>query len=324
VIIVSKRNHTGFAAFARRFGRGMLAAMLCSLPAGLAVAHHSPSDVIEALSVAMEERGPSAPLLVQRAFEYRALGDDKSAEADLLAALERQPNNLDATIGIARVTMNAGRLADAESYLKKALDQGLDDSAAAPFHAVFAELREQQSQWEDALTHWQRALRSKHPEVDWFLHEGDMLGQLGRVDEALEALETAKQRNASAVIHRAWLMALVDAGRFAAARFHIESELAASRWKSSWLLMRARLNAASGQAQAAAIDAQLALDEIALRKNPARPDPFLLVDESYALALLGEPAEAQARLHEARELDVPEAAMRHARAAIAEGMISKR
>jgi hypothetical protein len=106
------------------------------------------------------------------------------------------------------------------------------------------------------------------------------------------------------VLHQAWIQALLDVGDFDTALPEIESGIADSRWKSSWLLMRARIYQAQNQKTACAADAKAAWEEIQSRLSSNRPDPHLLIEAAQALAFLNKSNEAEHNLKRARALGV--------------------
>ncbi len=270
-----------------------------------AVAHHSPNEVIEALSLAIERDGATPRMLVQRAYEYRALDDADSARRDLEEALALHPGHLGALKALARMDINEGAPAAAVARLRQCLDRGLDVNAAGPVHALWAEALESAGDEDAALRQCRLALRAARPDIDWFVQEARLLRELGRMDDAVAALQGATERNPSAVLHRAWIEALIDAGNLAQASSAVEAELASSRWRSGWLLIRARMHESSGKHALARRDAHAALREIEDRLNPAYPDPFLLIEAGSAHAILGEFDRAGIRLDQARALGMP-------------------
>jgi hypothetical protein len=113
------------------------------------------------------------------------------------------------------------------------------------------------------------------------------------------------ERNPSEVLKRAWYESLIRCGRFAEARRQVDAHLHSARWKSTWLLLRARLYAAQGRRDEARQDALEALSEIDLRLLPDSPNPFLTADKAQALALLGRRDEARREADIASALGIP-------------------
>jgi tetratricopeptide (TPR) repeat protein len=148
-------------------------------------------------------------------------------------------------------------------------------------------------------------LASSKPDVDWFLGKAQLLWKLQRHDATEEALRSATERNPSEALKRAWYEALIRCGRLDEAQQHIEAGLQKARWKSTWLLLRARLHAARGDSTRARDDALAALTEMDGRLQGNSPNPFLIADKAQALALLGHHAPAQRHAEIARSLGIP-------------------
>jgi tetratricopeptide (TPR) repeat protein len=270
-------------------------------------AHDSPGDVIHALSHRMELEGPTARLLAARAFEYQALGQWEAAIADFNGALTLQPRFGAALQGLAAVELRASNPVAAESAARRAVDLYDDPTRRAPGEALLAQVLVAQSRWPEALDAWRRALKSPSPEVDWYLGEAECLGRMKRFTEQSEALAAARLRNPSVVLHRAWVRALVESGRLDEASREIEAGLANTRWRSTWLLLRARLHEKQGDTARQHDDALAALAELQGRINPERPDHWLLAECGIALALAGRESAAREYEKQARELGVPDA-----------------
>lgn len=280
------------------------AVLLAALPAS---AHESPGDVVHALTHRIESRGPTARLLAARAFEYQYLSQWNEAIADFEAALDLRPDYPAALNGLAHTLLRQGALERAASAARAGLARAEDPEREVPYHAVLARVHARAERWEPALDAWRAALQSERPEVDWFLGEAACLARLGRYADRAAALDRARQRNPSAVLHRAWVRALVDAGEYRTAMPEVEQALAGARWKSTWLLLRARIHGGQGRTGARKADARAALEEINARWHPGHPDPdpYLLAQAGAAFALLGRPEEARAHLDEARQRGVP-------------------
>ena len=271
-----------------------------------ASAHDSPGDVIHLLTDRIESHGPTVRLLASRAYEHRSLGDSAAAIADFQHALKLQPGYSPAILGCAETMLGQGSYSDAESIIRTGLLPDDEVSRRAPFEAVLARILAAQLRWSEAREAWRAALQAPDPEVDWFLGEAECLARMGCFPEQVDALAKAVKRNPSVVLQRAWIRALVDAGEFGRASTEIESALAGSRWKSQWLLLRARINGQRGNVIAEKSDAMAALTEIRSRYNPERPAPYLVAEMGNALALLGQHEESRACIEQARRLGVPE------------------
>jgi tetratricopeptide (TPR) repeat protein len=234
----------------------------------------------------MESDGESSTLLIDRAYEYEALGNSRKAVHDFEAALIINPGSWAAISGCAEAYLRIEAWDKAELLARKGISVLNNNSEKAPFFAVLAKSLAAQQYWKEALDAWRGALRSPRPQIDWFLGESESLAQLGRLQERVDALVKAKERNPSVVLHRSWIFAMVDAGQYDQASEEIERQISRSRWKSSWLLLRARIHEAYGRDAAKAVDAKAALEDIKSRLHSDQPDPLLLKQEAEALVLL--------------------------------------
>ena len=268
--------------------------------------HRSPDQVAEALSERIEADGASVRLLTDRAYEHQSLGNWPAAVADFRAAIELEPRSRFAIIGCAEALLHTDDWPQADAMAQRGL--ALDENAAsqAPFHALRARVFSRQHRWLDALEAWRGALRSPHPEIDWFLGEAECLARLARHPERVEALAQSMTRNPSIVLRRAWIRALVDAGEFEVAFREIDRGMSKARWKSSWLLLRARIHGETQDIAEQKMDAMAAWLELRNRVRSALSDPYLVKDAAWALGYLGERDQALAYVKKARLLGVPE------------------
>jgi tetratricopeptide (TPR) repeat protein len=285
---------------------GWIAIYGCSFlwPPG-AAAHHGPTKAIDDLTHRIE-RGERSPLLfVRRGDEYRALGELDEAAADYVAALELDARYVPALYGLAHVHFDRGQLEDAAAAAERGLEAAARADDQPPFHALLARAYEKGERPDEALQSWDRALASPRPDVDWFLEKTQLLWKLERPAAAEEALRAAIERNPSEVLRRAWYESLIRSGKLDEAERHIETGLENARWKSAWLLLRARVRALQSRHQEAHQDALAALLEIEERLNPGAPNPFLAAEKAQALAALGHADQARRQAKIARSLGVP-------------------
>jgi tetratricopeptide (TPR) repeat protein len=281
-----------------------MAAGVFLCPAHLA-AHDSPEHVVEALTVRIKERGPSADLLWRRATEHRALQQLKPAAVDLREAIRLQPSLLAAHADLARVQLQAGELSAALTTLDHALGLAPDEGARAPLRLVRAEVHAARGDAEKALIDCEMAFAATSaPEADWFLQRSQIQQRLGRTVEAAAGLKQGFDQTGNPVLEAEWIDALLDAGQARAALEHIEPQLAESRWQSSWLLRRARARLVLGESTKARGDLHAAVTEINERLNEVRPEPTLLLDRGLAMVLLGDATAARRDLAAARRSGV--------------------
>ena len=286
---------------------GLLSTLLISLSLAFsppASAHHSPSEVIEAITQRIAKGERTASVFVQRGDEHRAVGNLGAALVDYQSALHLQAGYYSALYGMAQAHLSQSHWVKAQAVAKRGLVLARNENEAAPFHVISAHIHEQNHCWEMALTAWQHSLASSRPKVDWFLGESRSLKRLKRIDDALQALETAMQKNPSTVLRRAWIEMLIHGDKIHEAEKQISAGLARARWKSSWLLLRARLHLAQKNSEAAQQDARTALSEISRRQSPGSVNPFLAADRGLALLILGREEEAKADLELAHSLGV--------------------
>ncbi len=279
------------------------AVLAAALPAS---GHEGPDHVIEALTERIQAQGPTAKLLISRAYEHQSLGNWNAVLADFGAALDLDSRSRAALSGYTEASLQLGALPQAESMARRGLELDEDALGQSPFYALLARVFAEQQRWSDAREAWRGALRSPRPEIDWFLGEAECLDHLDRHRERVEALLLATERNPSVVLHRAWIHALVDAGDFETASQEIENGLSKSRWKSSWLLLRARIYAQRQLYTQQWADAADALTEIRSRLSVEHPDPHLVAEAAQALAFLGKNDEALAYIKNARDLGISE------------------
>ena len=272
---------------------------LCVAPVA-AFGHDSPEHVIEDLSIAMQRRGRSPELLYRRATEYRVLGRLDRAAEDLQAALELSPDYLVAQLELGRVHLALGDPDKARIAVERAEPLAKEPHERALVHMTRCELHLTTGKPEEALRECQQACRLHPGEVEWLLQRSQLQADLGRHGARIRDLQAARKQNPSVVLQIELIEAWIDAGQFEEALPQIESELADSRWRSSWLLRRARILQRTGKDVAAASDLRAAIEEIDARLHPARPDAGLLVDRGTARAMLGDLDAARADLDAAR------------------------
>ena len=119
-------------------------------------------------------------------------------------------------------------------------------------------------------------------------------------------LEDGIKATGSGVLETERVEALIDAGQHKLALERIEPQLADSRWRSSWLIRRARVRIGLGQRAAAREDLKSAIVEINQRLTPSSPDLTLLTDRGLASALLGDEEAAKKDFQSARDAGAEE------------------
>lgn len=272
---------------------------LCA-PLGTCLAHDGPEHVIEDLTRLMERDGRSASDLYRRACEYRLLGRLETAAEDLRAAIAMDADYFPAHLELGRVQWLENRLGPALKTARRA--ERFADSAVEKGRAQMlqCEILSASGRTEEAVRACGAACRAAPGEVDWRLRHSRLLGQLERHEERLAMLESAIEANPSVVLTIERVEARLDAGLGPQALEEIERELDGSRWRSSWLIRRARVYRQLNEHAAARRDLRTAVAEIERRLHPERPDASLLLDRAHASVLLGDLEAAAADLDQAQ------------------------
>ncbi len=262
------------------------------LPA-TAPGHNDVSETIKALSAQIKD-APNAGLYYQRATEFRAIRENKHAIEDLLSALKLEPKNRLATIALIQL------LGPTERSLK-----------LIKHYADFAQDREQQFEASFLLAKYyletdmapaalslceglQKLRPNRDPALD-LLHAKTHL-RLNQPDKASLVLKTAWQHTDSIVLRNNWIDTALTAGLTREVLPIINEEISSSRFRSSWLIRRARAAFIHDDKEQARSDLRAALAELTPRIRTDRPDLTLIADRGLIHALLGQTAEARADL----------------------------
>lgn len=247
---------------------------------------------------------PEIPeLYFQRAWNYREMGKSAEAHADFEKTLELNPDFLPASRELARDEGSEGRTEAAIKRLRKAI---ADAPATQAFHipgcdSVLADLLLRSGRYEEALAAASDGLkRSPDLLLDLCLLRAEAQRRLGRHDDRIRDLAAAMAKIRSFVLREKWYDALIDAGRGEEILPEIESELANTRYQSTWLIRRARIRLQAGDHSGGESDLQAALAEIQTRIRPENPDLSLLCDRGTVHFLLGDKAAARTDLAAAK------------------------
>lgn len=293
-----------------------LAVLLLALPCP-AVAHDSPEHVIELLTARMETIGERPDLLWRRATEHRALGNLNAAATDLQRALKMRRDYQPALIDLSRVRLAQGRRRDAMKPIERALLFVTNETSRAPIRMMKAEILAAAGDYPGALRECNLALASSSSvELDWYLTRSQLQCQLGHFAEAAEGLRRGFELTGSAVLEVESIDAMIDAAQYDDAWGKVEFALRETRWRSSWLIRRARIHLGRASISAAHQDFAEAILEINRRLNPAHPEVSLLADRGLALALLGDITGAKKDLLAARKAGADAAMLRRLETAL--------
>ena len=249
----------------------------------------------------MSKAGKTPGLLIRRADEFKALGKMDEAAADLTEAIKLDPKNAAAYAELSKVQFAQEKLVHAYDNATRSLALMEDGADRGPVYLLRAQIQTARGRTAEALADCEFADRKDN--IDWFLVRSQVQAELGKFSERAEGLKSGYDRNGSIVLEIEWVEAMIDAGQYHAALERIEQHLNRLRFRSSWLLRRAR--ASKGLGRDFQADTRAALDEITHRLNPNQPEPTLLLDRATAFALLGKAEEARRDLVEAKKRGIP-------------------
>ena len=254
------------------------------------LAHTDISETIKALTTRIEAK-PTADLYYQRGTEFRAIQQKAHAIEDLESALKIEPHNRHALVALIQLyetnTRSKALISRYQKFAKTKEEKFEAHYLLASYNAKLG-LFEQASSQCDTL-HLIRP--SEDPALDLF-HAGLLL-KLQRPNEAATILKKSLNRTKSIVVRNNWIDTALTAGQTKAVLPIIENELSSSRFRSSWLIRRARASLILKRKEAAQTDLREALVEIAPRINPKRPDFTLIADRGLIHALMGNKTQAK-------------------------------
>ena len=278
----------------------MLTALLCPTKAR---GHAGERRVIELTNEKIKDNGETAELLIRRARSFRILGDVEEERSDLNRIMQLYPDFKPAKIAMAQVCLDRQDFDSALELATSLLEQSPDEKDTATLHVICGDAHLLAGRPSAADMSYEIALKSHPDEVDWHLKRSEALATLGRHGDRAIALQAARERLPSIVLELEWIDALIEcneANSVRAAITMIESNLEQFRLRSSWLLRRAEAYLALNQQQSARIDLAEALRELDSRIAKQHPDPALLLDRAYVLALRGEKWRAEQDLAAAK------------------------
>jgi tetratricopeptide (TPR) repeat protein len=261
-------------------------------------AHDSPEHKIDDLSFQIARSGKNPALLMERAFEHRALGQLAAAAADFEAAHQLDPKLTHALKELALVQLAQGKADTALATLNRAVAE----NASSDTLIARAEILTAQHDYRAALRDCEAVFRQSTDNPEWYLLRAQLQRRLGLFPECLRDLRAGFARTGSAVLKEECIDAMIDAGQHKTALKQIEPELRDSRWRSSWLIRRARVRLALSETKAAQRDLRAALKELNSRFVPNAPELTLIIDIGLAHALLGDLSAAASDLRVARTL----------------------
>jgi tetratricopeptide (TPR) repeat protein len=263
-----------------------------------ALAHDSPEHKVEQISLELARSGKSPALLMERAFEHRALAELADAAADFASAYKLDPNLTIALKELALVQLAQNKTDAALSTI----DTALAKNSSPDFLMARAEIHTARKDYRAALRDCEAAFRESSNNLEWCLLRAQLQRRLGLFEQCLKDLETGFSQTGSAVLQEEIIDAQIDAGQHKVALQQIERELADTRWRSSWLIRRARARIGLGELTAGKRDLRAALKELDTRIVADAPEVSLVIDRGLAHALLNDRSAALMDMKSARAL----------------------
>lgn len=284
----------------------LLALFLVALPA-TSPGHTDISETIKALTAKIA-KAPTADLYYQRATEYRALRETAHAIEDLSAALTLKPGDRAATIALIQELGKSDEALILAQKLRSQSGPEINDTEATYLLAKVHHLREEHPA-ALALCQEIQKHREDHPTAIDLLHAGILL-DLARPAEAADILKISWLRTNSFVLRNNWIDTALTANRTDDILPIIQEELDSSRFRSSWLIRRARASIILKKPEMALADLRAALLEIQPRIHPERPDLTLIADRGLVHALMGNKALAKHDLAQLQKSSLPASSYR--------------
>ena len=284
--------------------------LILGLATGLQ-AHHESGVTIAQLDAQIQRTPQVAELYYQRGVEFLAMNQLEKGRADFVFALALKTDYLPAKRCLAQIDFHSGKPAEALQTLRAALaDVPREHQFLLPgCRQLEGEILLSLQQPDAALKALEQALETKFPELYTWQLRAEAQQALGKIDESISGLKSAWEKSHAIILRNAWIDALLDAGKTDEALPVIEAELAGSRFRSSWLIRRARATRVTDQTASDA-DLQAAIAELTPRLATDPPAVSLLCDRSLASALLGDLNAAEADRARARSLGASPANLR--------------
>src|SRR5258705_5309125 len=207
-------------------------------------AHDSPEHRIDDLSFQIARSGKNPDILIERAYEHRALGHLADAAADFEAAYQLDRHLTVALKELALVQLAQSKPNLALATINRALvGRGVPaepslvgrDSVEPPsdFLIARAEILTAKHNYRAALQDCESAFHQATDNPEWYLLRAQLQRRLGFFNECLRDLREGFAKTGSAVLEEECVDAMIDAGQHKAALKQTERELRDSRWRSS-------------------------------------------------------------------------------------------
>lgn len=270
-----------------RFGLCLVCAAWTVCSGTLLWCHEGPEHEIEEITKRLKAEGETADLYLDRAIEYQLLNKNAEAVKDLERAIELEPTNAPAHRELGQVYFRLDKSAEALTVLGKGLTLDSTPTVHATLRVARAEILLAKNENEKALEDVEDAIAKHSTSLEWYLLRSRLHARLDRVDARVRGLEEGIERTGSGLLELELADALIEAKQYERVLVKIEKSLQRVRWRSSWLIRRARVYLASERQTEAIADLEEAIEELRRRINSAAPAPALLADRGRAHDLLG-------------------------------------
>lgn len=277
-----------------KLGLGFLATAIITLSLSHSWAHDSPVHHVDSLTREMRVHGATAERLYRRAIEYRSLGKWSRYEGDLEEALRISPEYVPVRLELAKRRLSQGALAESRTLIMPLLASS-DRQLRAVAFATRAEVDAAEQHWAQAVEALDVALAIRR-EVEWYLLRAKAQQQVYATDRLLAGLREGYAETESPLLLRALCDQLIevrlDDPHVDGPRCHreamqiIEDELATSRFRSGWLIRRAKLRLLQDDPAGVERDLQAAIAELQTRIGTHQPDPELVKELAEARSLV--------------------------------------
>ena len=251
-----------------------------------ALGHTNITETIKTLN-AQIKKSPTSDLYYQRATEYRALREKGHTIKDLRAALKLSPNHRPSIIALIGELEKSDEALSLAHQLAKHSQESNQATESSYLLAQIYHLRGNDHKSVSILKKIQSTTNRYPTTVDILLAECHL--KLKQPTAAATVYRQAWKRTNSIVMRNQWIDASLTANQSKAVLPIIQTELSSSRFRSSWLIRRARAHLSSDKKDLARTDLQEALKEITPRINKLRPDLTLIADRGLIHALMGNP-----------------------------------
>lgn len=265
-------------------------------------AHEGPEHEIEELTDLLKIRSDSSDLLLQRAIEYRVLGQMTNALKDLEEAARIDPLDIKIQRELSKVQFWTGKTNEAVETVSHAIaTKSNEPDEKAGLLMIRSQFLRARGEYKKAVADAHQAIQLHDGNPEWYLHRSNLQELLQQNKERIQGIDEGIQKTGAGVLLVEKVAALLQDKQFTAALSIIEPELESSRIRSSWLIRRAQARLGLGQTAAAKEDLHEALREIEPRINLPTPDVSLLLDRALAHELLEDRSMAKHYYEQARD-----------------------